>query len=293
MHFPAMEITMHSRKKMSLLPYILLLPVLVTLLLVISPTRVYASGITVYNGVDYSSVYDFDYYTSRYPDIAYYFGDDPAGALAHYVNFGIAEGRQGRDPESEVPAALPNPLSGFTVILDAGHGGRDPGAVRNGIYEKNLNLMIAMRIKLLLESYGVRVLMTRYDDSFVSLEERYGFENMHPEAVFVSIHCNTLSGTSSVRGMSAYCYAPGNENSSLLASCVYYCALFSTGAEGRGIKTDSDLKVVLYSTIPSTLVEVGYMSTPYEMSLLASPEYQESIAEGITAGLFTYYFMNI
>jgi len=93
--------------------------------------------------------------------------------------------------------------------------------------------------------------------------------------------------------MSAYCYAPGNENSSLLASCVYSCALFSTGAEGRGIKTDSDLKVVLYSTIPSTLVEVGYMSTPYEMSLLASPEYQESIAEGITAGLFTYYFMNI
>lgn len=283
---------MHSRKIISSLQYILLMPVLLALMLLCSKVRVSASGVTVYNGVDYSSVYDFDYYTSRYPDIAYYFGNDPAGALAHYVNFGIAEGRSGRDPESEAPAALQNPLSGFTVILDAGHGGRDPGAVRNGIYEKNLNLMIALRTKLILESYGVRVLMTRYDDTFVSLEDRYNFENMHPEAVFVSIHCNTLSGTSSVRGMNAYCYSPGNENSSLLANCVYSCALFSTGAEARGIKTNSDLKVVLYSTIPSTLIEVGYMSTPSEMSLLTSPEYQETIAEGITAGLFTYYFLD-
>ena len=265
------------------------------LFIIAHPLCTQATGITVYNGVDYSSVYDFDYYTSRYSDIAYYFGNDPAGALAHFVNFGIAEGRQGRESETaaQTTAITQNPLSGFTVILDAGHGGRDPGAIRNGIYEKNLNLLIAMRTKLLLESYGVNVLMTRYDDTFVSLEDRYDFENMHPEAVFVSIHCNTLSGTTSIKGMSSYCYAPGNENSTLLANCVYSCALFSTGAQARGIKTNSDLKVVLYSTIPSTLIEVGYMSTPSEMALLNSPEYQEKIAEGITAGLFTYYFYNI
>ena len=260
------------------------------LLILAHPLCTHAAGITVYNGIDYSSVYDFDYYTSRYSDIAYYFGNDPAGALAHFVNFGIAEGRQGCDPEAQpqTPVDPQNPLSGFTVILDAGHGGRDPGAIRNGIYEKNLNLMIAMRTKLLLESYGVNVLMTRYDDTFVSLEDRYTLENMHPEAVFVSIHCNTFSGNSSIKGMSAYCYAPGNENSALFANYIYSWALFSTGAQARGITTNSDFRVVLYSTIPSTLIEVGYMSTPSEMALLKSPEYQEKIAEGITAGLLTY-----
>ena len=63
-------------------------------LIMLIPLNTKASGITVYNGIDYSSVYDFDYYVSRYPDIAYYFGNDPQGALTHYVTFGISEGRQ-------------------------------------------------------------------------------------------------------------------------------------------------------------------------------------------------------
>jgi N-acetylmuramoyl-L-alanine amidase len=264
---------------------LLLLTVFAALFL---PMQVKAAGITVYNGVDYSSVYDFDYYINRYPDIAAVFGNNPEGALAHYVTFGIAEGRQGCEtPASTVPAA--GPLSGMTVILDAGHGGRDPGAVRNGVYEKNVNFSIVMKTKALLEALGATVLLTRPDDVFYSLEFRYTFENLHPEAVFVSIHCNALSNAPGISGMSAYCYSPGNPDSVAFASYVYSGALSATGAPNRGIKTNSDFKVVLYSTIPSVLLETGYLSSKTEFPLLTSPEYQDLIAAGIANGLITYY----
>lgn len=262
-------------------------------IIMLIPLNTKASGITVYNGIDYSSVYDFDYYVSRYPDIAYYFGNDPQGALAHYVTFGISEGRQARENiPAGTPAAGQGPLSGFTVILDAGHGGRDPGCVRNGVYEKNVNLSIVLRTKAMLEAQGATVLLTRPDDTFVSLEYRYCFENIHPEAVFVSIHCNAIGGNSSLSGMSAYCYTPGNEKSFDLAACVYSGALYATGAKDRGIKTLSDIKVVYYSTIPSVLIETGYLSSSAEFPLLTSPDYQDTIATGITNGILTYKLLN-
>ena len=262
-------------------------------LIMLIPLNTKASGITVYNGIDYSSVYDFDYYVSRYPDIAYYFGNDPQGALAHYVTFGISEGRQARENiPAGTPAAGQGPLSGFTVILDAGHGGRDPGCVRNGVYEKNVNLSIVLRTKAMLEAQGATVLLTRPDDTFVSLEYRYCFENIHPEAVFVSIHCNAIGGKSSLSGMSAYCYTPGNEKSFDLAACVYSGALYATGAKDRGIKTLSDIKVVYYSTIPSVLIETGYLSSSAEFPLLTSPDYQDTIATGITNGILTYHLLD-
>lgn len=262
-------------------------------IIMLIPFETKASGITVYNGIDYSSVYDFNYYVSRYPDIAYYFGNDPQGALAHFVTFGISEGRQGcENSEPMTPAAGQGPLSGFTVILDAGHGGRDPGCVRNGVCEKNVNLSIVMKIKEMLEAQGATVLLTRPDDTFLSLEYRYCFENIHPEAVFVSIHCNALAGNSSISGMSAYCYTPGNEKSFDLAACVYSGALYATGAKDRGIKTLSDIKVVYYSTIPSVLIETGYLSSSAEFPLLTSPDYQDTIATGITNGILTYKLLN-
>ena len=267
--------------------------ILFSALILLIPFKTKASGVTVYNGIDYSSVYDFDYYVSRYPDIAYYFGNDPQGALAHFMTFGISEGRQGKETtEIQTPAAGQGPLSGFTVILDAGHGGRDPGCVRNGVYEKNVNLSIVMKTKAMLEAQGATVLLTRPDDTFVSLEYRYCFENIHPEAVFVSIHCNALKNNGSISGMSAYCYTLGNEKSFDLAACVYSGALYATGAKDRGIKTLSDLKVVYYSTIPSVLIETGYLSSSAEFPLLTSPEYQDLIAAGITNGILTYKILN-
>lgn len=235
-----------------------------------------------------AQVTDFDpvYYLSHNPDVAAVYGWNAQGAYEHYITFGMAEGRRGCAGAEDVTDGI---LSGFTVILDAGHGGRDPGCVRNGVYEKNVNFSIIMKLKMILESYGATVLLTRSDDSFVSLEYRYTYENMNPEAVFVSVHCNALAGNTRVSGMSAYCHAPNNANSSLLASCVYNSALYATGATGRGINTMSDLKVVYYSYIPSVLIETGYLSSSYEFPLLTSSEYQDLIAMGIANGIVSYY----
>ncbi len=235
-------------------------------------------------------------YMNRYPDLREAFKDDLKAYYYHYVSFGISEGRSASGDEA-APSQTPSdegadtpkgPLSGMTVILDAGHGGRDPGCIRNGVYEKNVNLSIVMKTGAMLESFGAEVLFTRPGDSFVSLEYRYAFENLHPNAVFVSIHCNALPGNASHSGMNAYCFAPGNEKSSLFAACVYSGALYTTGATAKGLKTDSDYKVVLYSTIPSVLLETGYMSSPKEFRLLTSSGYQDLIAAGITTGLINY-----
>ena len=232
-----------------------------------------------------SSGFDPIYYLSNNPDGAVAYGWNPQGALEHYVNFGMAEGRAGCAAEAGDTEGV---LSGLTVILDAGHGGRDPGCVRNGVYEKNVNFSIIMKIKALLESYGATVLLTRADDSFVSLEYRYTFENLNPEAVFVSVHCNAVAGNTSVSGMSAYCNIQNNADSANLAACVYNGALMATGAKGRGINGMSDLKVVYYSYIPSVLIETGYLSSSAEFPLLTSDEYQYLIAQGVVNGLIAY-----
>ena len=231
--------------------------------------------------------FDPAYYLSHNPDVAAMYGWNAEGALSHYLNFGMAEGRRGCADVTEYGI-----LSGFTVILDAGHGGRDPGCVRNGVYEKNVNFSIILKTKLLLESYGATVLLTRYDDSFVSLEYRYTYENLNPEAVFVSVHCNALSGNTKVSGMSAYCNESNNENSALLTACVYNGTLYATGATGRGVNNNSDLKVVYYSYIPSVLIETGYLSSASEFPLLTSSEYQDKIASGIVSGLISYHSMS-
>ena len=229
--------------------------------------------------------FDPVYYLIHNPDVAAVYGWDAQGALSHYLTYGMAEGRRGCAAEDEIKD---DALSGFTVILDAGHGGRDPGCVRNGVYEKNVNLSIVLKLKTILESCGATVLLTRSDDSFVSLEYRYTFENLNPEAVFVSVHCNALSGNTNISGMSAYCHAVNNSDSALFASCVYENALYATGATGRGLKTMSDLKVVYYSYIPSVLIETGYLSSSEEFPLLTSPEYQDLIAAGIARGIINY-----
>ena len=276
--------------------YFLLSVLLFATGLFLNPLSAKASGTTVYNGVDYSSVYDFDYYISHYPDIAQFFSNDPQGALEHFVIFGISEGRIGREAACDAtpaatdsdPAAVSGPLSGMTVIIDAGHGGRDPGCIRNGVYEKNVNLSIVLKTAAMLRAQGATVLLTREGDSFVSLDYRYCFENLHPEAVFISIHCNALSGNNSFSGMNAYCNTASCAGSFDLAACVYSGVLFATGAKDRGIRTDSNLRVNLYSAIPSVLLETGYLSSRTEFPLLTSSDYQDLIAEGIVNGLTTY-----
>ena len=99
---------------------------------------------------------------------------------------------RGRDPES--PAAAAGQNSQPTIVVDAGHGGHDNGASRNGLHEKDLTLDTALRLEKLLLKKGFHVVLTRRDDAYVELPERAEIANRIPRALFVSIHFNDNTG---------------------------------------------------------------------------------------------------
>lgn len=98
-----------------------------------------------------------------------------------------------------------------TIILDPGHGGRDPGAVRAGVTEKALNLDIARRVETLLKQKGYRVVMTRRSDQTVSLGSRVALANRYQRAVVVSIHCNASKYRSAHGVETFYCSSSGRK----------------------------------------------------------------------------------
>ncbi|MEM3341744.1 MAG: N-acetylmuramoyl-L-alanine amidase, partial [Thermoplasmata archaeon] len=88
------------------------------------------------------------------------------------------------------------PLSGISIAIDAGHGGRDPGAVGpSGLKESTINLDIAFRLKAILEAEGATIVMTRTSDTYVSLSERSSLANSRNVNYFISIHCNAYENS--------------------------------------------------------------------------------------------------
>lgn len=194
------------------------------------------------------------------------------------------------------------------VIVDAGHGGGDGGAVWNGIIEKNLALTLALKLKAQLEKLGVEVRMTRSKDVFVSLENRAEIANRAKADVFVSVHLNSAGNEVGVRGIETYfCTNKSlatvramqaayglkttvglrDRRGEKLASVVQRLTCQGTGAPDRGIK-ERAYTVVHGATCPAILVECGFISNPKEAALLKTRGYQEKLAAGIARGISTF-----
>lgn len=165
------------------------------------------------------------------------------------------------------------------VILDAGHGGNDQGTSAGKLIEKDINLKVAKLVEKKLKKEGIRVLMTRTDDSRVELSERSGLANDKGAALFVSIHCNYCEGSSKVQGLECY-YEEGSDSGQALAE------KFSRGFDGaaevtnRGTKSD-DFHVLRETKMPAVLIELGYLSNASEREKLDQKDYQEILAECI------------
>lgn len=194
------------------------------------------------------------------------------------------------------------------VVVDAGHGGGDGGAVWNGIIEKNLALTLALKLKAQLEKLGVDVQMTRSKDVFVSLEGRAAIANRAQADVFVSVHLNSVGNEVGVRGIETY-FCTNKSLSALrgmqvayglkttvglrdrrgekLAAVVQRLACQSTGAPNRGTKERS-YTVVHGALCPAVLVECGFISNPKEAALLKTRSYQEKLTAGIARGISSY-----
>src|SRR5690625_2078925 len=158
-----------------------------------------------------------------------------------------------------------------TVVIDAGHGGSDPGASGNGLYEKELTLEIAQKVKKLLKSAGFKVIMTRSNDTYVSLEERSSIANNSNADIFVSIHINAGGGT----GIETYWYGKHeSEKSKALASALQEEVIKGTNSVNRGVKV-GNFHVIRETEVPSALVVLGFIDNKNEIGRASCSEWCE------------------
>lgn len=210
------------------------------------------------------------------------------------------------------PSFIPNAGNFKTVILDAGHGGKDPGATNPLGTEAKYNLSLAFRVKKLLETSGFKVVLTRSSDQYLSLQERVDLANtVKDEAIFISLHFN--SGGRDARGIETFTLSPpgvahygrevnagdaatrrGNEHDSAniaLATSVHGCILWELKEKtfDRGIKR-ARFSVLSGVRHPAILFEGGFMSHPYEARLINDDGYQARVAKGIHEAIKRYRF---
>lgn len=197
------------------------------------------------------------------------------------------------------------PVTDKTIVLDAGHGGIDPGAMNKDktVLEKDINLQITMKIKELIEASGGNVILTR--DKDVSLYEegnnkttrqKYNenlknrkkiIENSQAD-MFISIHLNSFED-SKYYGAQTF-YPAGKEDGKSLAQIIQTeLKRVADNTNNREIKPREDLYLIKENQMPSVLIECGFLSNENEAKLLADEEYQEKIAWAIYVGIQKYF----
>ncbi len=199
-----------------------------------------------------------------------------------------AQSTQQETQATPTPAASEEKL----IVLDAGHGGMDPGAqsTYNGetINEKDITLAIMLKTQAILQNNGYRVEVTRSGDTYPTLTERAELANSLNAAVFVSIHINS-NENSDPYGAEVY-YAESNNGdsygakSSELAKNILDCMMKHISTKNRGVKTAEHV-VTKTSVMPAVLVEVGFISNPDELVNLLDDSYQTEAAQGIAEGI--------
>ncbi len=200
--------------------------------------------------------------------------------LKQKIDYTLLEGRN--------PAELTIAMKGYTflVVLDAGHGDGDPGAISKitGRKEKDFNLSMVLKIAKALENIpNLQVKLTRQDDTFVELNERADFANRLNADVFVSVHANSFN-KDTVSGTETY-YS--RDESRALADILHSRILPATGFNDRGVRKN-DLRVTLRTVMPAVLCEIGYLSSPEEEAALFTEKLQLQTAEAIAAGIREY-----
>ena len=171
------------------------------------------------------------------------------------------------------------------VVIDAGHGGRDPGAVGiRGIQEKEIVLDISYQVARLLEQQGVQAVMTRTDDSEIDLAPRVSLAARVNATLFVSIHANAINmSRPDVNGIETYYFDNGKD----LARVIHASILDGTGARDRRVR-QARFYVLRKSSMPSVLLEVGFVTGAEDAAKLSDPAYRSQMAASIARGILVY-----
>ncbi|HEY8418369.1 MAG TPA: N-acetylmuramoyl-L-alanine amidase [Limnochordales bacterium] len=185
---------------------------------------------------------------------------------------------------SPAPAAAA-PLSGYTIVLDPGHGGADPGArgASGATWEKYNAWFVALDAKALLEAAGARVVLTRGGDEYVTLAERVRLAQRHGAALFISIH-NDWNPNAALRGVTTYYY---HDRSRPLADVMQAELVRRLGARDVGVLRQP-FYVLRMSSMPAVLLELGFLSNREDEARLADPAYRYRAAEAIYHGVLRY-----
>lgn len=199
----------------------------------------------------------------------------------------VASGNQTTIPINN--SVIPAPQNGGdrrrgVIFVDAGHGGRDPGAVANGIYEKDVVLPISLKLGQALQSMGYTVYYARTNDVEIDLEPRVAAAQRLNADVFVSVHANALApGNSGISGVETY-HSRNSTVGKELASYVHSQIISGTRANDRSVR-GSGFYVVAKTSMPAILVETGYVTNPSEARNLSNPSYQKLMADAIARGI--------
>jgi len=175
-------------------------------------------------------------------------------------------------------------LKNKVIVVDAGHGGKDAGAISGKMYEKVPALDMSLMLKKQLENRGAKVIMTRSDDTFVTLQDRVSISNYENADAFVSIHLNSSEKTQ-IHGIETHWYKP---NSQSLARYVQNHMIKDIKANDRGL-FKSMFYVINHTTAPAILVETGFISNREERDELFKRERQEATAKAIADGISEYF----
>lgn len=190
-------------------------------------------------------------------------------------------------PRSQTPADPPRPRTEQPiVVLDPGHGGRDPGAVGiGGLQEKTIVLPVALRVSELLQDQGIQVVMTRADDRSLDLEPRVDLANRVNGTIFVSIHANAISlSRPDVNGIETYYYS---ESGRRLAEIMHANILPASGMRDRGVK-QARFFVLRHTAMPATLLEIGFVTGEQDVPRLRDQAWRERMAQAIANGIVQY-----
>src|SRR5881398_982562 len=198
-----------------------------------------------------------------------------------------------REKRAVAPRVSPTPIAKSSVVvpegsrpstvivIDAGHGGFDRGGIpHQRVPESMMNLDVAQRLKAVLTAYGYRVVMTRDSDVFVPLGTRVAIANSYRDAIFVCIHFNAAR-RGSANGIETYFYS---RESLPLASAIHYYVAGGAPSSNRGVRRRG-FYVLRKTTVPSVLVECGFLTNATEANYAQSAAYRQKLAEEIGRGV--------
>jgi N-acetylmuramoyl-L-alanine amidase len=175
------------------------------------------------------------------------------------------------------------------VVIDPGHGGIDPGAEADGLFEKDIVLDICVRLDRLLRESGVTTYLTRNEDNTLKINTRIEEANRQAADLVLSLHCDSF-GDSSYHGTSTLYYTDKKPAAAALSSKEYAQIvqdelISRLGTNDRGILQRTDIGILEYTSMPSVLVELGFLSNTGDAALLGSDSFRQQAAEALAEGV--------